>query len=148
MRLGEYAVVDGRTYRARFGTQGLDLVVDEPATATPEVRYDERYGWWREVGWSVVEEAYRIEVWARAPGRWVVEVDALDDDGEHASVTHFDHWQDRAPFDRGDEPPGRPPYLDYQYYNGYAQGTVPIGDLTDVREVRRDVALPDRSAER
>ncbi|MBO0923826.1 hypothetical protein J1G44_06390 [Cellulomonas sp. zg-ZUI199] len=100
--------------------------------------------WFARVAGTDLDEAYEIEVWARAPGGWVVQVDDWDEETGRALVTHMTRIQEQSPFGRYEEPAGEPPYLNYRRYDRMSQGAIPGDQLTDVRSVRRDVALPGR----
>ena len=145
MRVGKYAVVDGVTYKARFTAgqgPGVGLIVPRDQPQPPGFVEDERYGWWARRSWDEVDEAYEIEVWARAPGGWVVQVDEWDEETGLALVVHMTDVQERSLFGRYEEPAGEPPYLTYRRYDLMSDGAVPGDQLTDVRSVRRDVDLP------
>ncbi|MBO0898887.1 hypothetical protein J1G43_02765 [Cellulomonas sp. zg-ZUI22] len=147
MIVGKFAVVDGVLYSARYSTgrgSGVGLVVPGDQPRPEGFTRHERFGWWRDAEWDEVDEAYEIEVWARAPGGWVVQVDEWDEETGQAWVTHMTHVQERSPFGRYEEPAGEPPYLNYRRYDLMSDGWVPGDQLTDVRSVRRDVDLPGR----
>jgi len=145
--VGQFAVVDGVLYSARYSnnrSRGVGLVVPGDQPRPDGFTWDERFGWWRDAEWDEVDEAYEIEVWARAPGGWVVQVDDWDEETGLALVTHMTRIQERSPFGRYEEPAGEPPYLNYRRYDLMSEGAIPGDQLTDVRSVRRDVDLPGR----
>ena len=148
MKVGQFAVYRGVTYRARLTPrrEGLTAGLFAPGSAPrPDgFEWDDRGMWFARVVGADLDEAYEIEVWARAPGGWVVQVDDWDEKTGRAAVVHMTYVQEQSPFGRYEEPAGEPPYLNHRRYDLLSEGAIPGDQLTDVRSVRRDVALPGR----
>jgi hypothetical protein len=138
MRAGKYAVVGGAAYEASFsrGSDGVMLVVPSRDDRPDGFEWDERYGWTRDVGWADVERIYEVETWARDAVGYALRVYMPPRNGRVQVVQP----PGGGPYD--DVPDGHPAYLVHNTYDREWQGTLPVDELRDAREIEheRDLA--------
>ncbi len=142
MRVGQYAVVDGVEYEARFsrGSDGVGLVVPAAHPRPEGFQADERFGWWRDVPWSSVSRILEVETWARDGDGYVLRLISPP----RAGVVGVAHTAEKGPYD--DVPAGHPAYLRDERIDAEWVGTVPVESLRDVREIPHERSVAQYSA--
>ena len=144
MKAGQYAVVGGVEYVARFsrGSDGVGLVVPGDQTRPEGFEYDERFGWWRRVPWSSVERIVEVETWARDAEGHALRIRVPP----RGTAVFVAHSRDRGPY--SEVPPGHPSNLRFEAVDNEWVGYLEEDALHDVREIHHELSVAEHSVPR
>lgn len=150
VRAGQYAVVRGSIYRARFAppSERIGLFVWEREPAPEGFRWDDRMGgyWYRSVPRSSAERLFEVRTWALYQGVYPVHLDEWTG-AETLRATYLAgpalpaDFEGYAPIGDDGAPVIPPGFARDPHMGRHAEGVVRVDELTDHRGTEHELPL-------